>query len=107
MNEEFDFMKGEEAATFGMNIAADARRVMMWKFHANQWLQKQPRGREFTADNLIRDIGLPDEGPNRNNVVGAWFGAQSKAHRIEFANRMHKSSRVDRHVGVHRVWRVL
>jgi len=105
---EFDFVKGEEQATFGMNLAAEARRGLLFRVRANHWLSKQPPGRVFTADNMMREgVELPSEGANKNNAVGAWFGAQSKAGRIEFTGRMKKSSRVDRHVGLQREWRVL
>jgi len=79
----------------------------MWKSDAGVWLDSQPSGTHFTCDDLTRAIGLPDQGANRNNVVGAWINGQARTGRIMFAQRMRKSSRVDRHVGLQRVWVVV
>jgi hypothetical protein len=87
-----------------MRLALQADRVGLWKVEAAIWLDRLPSGRVFTADDMIREIGVPGEGPNRNNVVGAVFSAASKQGRIRFAGRMRKSARVTRHGNVQRVW---
>ena len=80
-------------------------RVSQWKVDATAWLESQWAGVEFTADDLVSVVGLPDEGINRNNVVGAWMSGQSKAGRIIWTGRFRKSARVVRHGNQQRVWR--
>lgn len=87
-----------------MELATQANRVQEWKHMAERWIGSKPPGWEFSADDLIYAIGVPDEGANKNNIVGAWFNAKSKARIITFTGRMKKSSRVSRHTGLTRVW---
>ena len=95
----------EAARAFGEGLAFGADRVQVWKTDAAFWLRGRLPGDEFTADDLVTAIGLPDRGPGRNNVVGAWFSAQSKAGRIEWTGRFAKSARVIGHRNLQRVWR--
>jgi hypothetical protein len=102
---EFDFMRGFEKAHNGMEQANTSPRIVDWALKARDFYKELPTGTEFSADDLTRKCGLPDSGPNRNNVVGAWFSALAKESRIRFTGRMRKSERVDRHVGLQRIWR--
>lgn len=96
----------ERAADAGMEQALHAERVQLWKQQAERWLDEQPQGRLFTADDLVGDVGLPDVGQGRNNVVGAWTNAQQRRRRIEFTGRLDKSRRVEGHGNLQRLWRV-
>lgn len=101
-----DATAAEIAGEEGMAQADQAERVQEWKDEAERWLGGRSRDSEITADDLIADIGLPDIGPSRNNVVGAWFAGQAKRGRLAFAGRLRKSERVIRHGNLQRVWRV-
>jgi hypothetical protein len=101
-----DAPAAREAATDGMEKALRAERVALWKLEADHWLSEQASGYEITADDIVRAVGLPDAGPARNNVVGAWFGAKSKAGVIVFAGKLRKSQRVIGHGNLLRVWKV-
>ena len=93
-----------EAANQGMAQAWKADRVQEWKIRAGAWLEDLPSGSEFVSDDLVADVGLPDLGPNRNNVVGAFFSGQAKRGSIRFAGRMRRSKRIIRHGNPQRVW---
>lgn len=100
----FDSVTGDQLAREGMAKADSADRVQLWKQDAARWFATVPVGAEFTADDLTKAIGVPDEGANRNNVVGAFFSGLARNQRIRFAGRMRKSARVTRHSNVQRVW---
>lgn len=97
----------QAAAEAGMEQALRAERVAAWKTDAARWIEAQPAGLLFTADDLVEAIGLPDTGPGRNNVVGAWIGSQRKQRRIEFTGELRTSRRVEGHGNLQRQWRVL
>lgn len=101
----FDPIAADLAAVDGMDRATHAERVQLWKAAARAWFMQLPHGAEVTADDLIREVGLPDIGPAKNNVVGAIFSAASKRRYIVFTGRMQKSERVIRHGNLQRVWR--
>ena len=96
----------EQAADQGMEQALRAQRVADWKQRAAWWLQGRSDGSVFTADDLVAAVGLPDTGPARNNVVGAWISAQAKTGLIEFTGELVKSRRVEGHGNLQRRWRV-
>jgi hypothetical protein len=100
----FDRERSELEAQVGMNQASQAERVRLWKMFAASWFDNLSRGDRVTSDDLIRLIGLPDSGPNRNNVIGAIFGAAARTGKIRFTGEMRKSERIARHVGLQRVW---
>lgn len=106
MTAQFDFVSGKWEAENGMELALESNRVQEWKEHAERWMMSKPCGFEFTADDLIYAIGVPSEGANKNNVVGAWFNAKSKSKAIFWTGRVKHSSRVSRHTGLHRVWTI-
>jgi hypothetical protein len=103
----FDAPAAIAAGERGMQEALRAERVANWRLDADSWLEQQWSGKEFTADDLTAVIGLPDEGVYRNNSVGAWFGAKSKAHVISWTGRFRRSARVIGHGNPQRVWRVM
>lgn len=96
----------EAAADAGMEEALRAERIARWKEQAEWWLEQQEPGFIFTADDLVADIGLPDHGAARNNVVGAWINAQARHRKIEFSGELRKSRREAGHGNLQRVWRV-
>lgn len=101
----FDRARALQEAVDGMEKASKAERVQVWKANAAEWLGQLHYGVEFTADDLVRAIGLPDSGVARNNVVGALFSAASKRGTIMFTGRFRKSERVIGHGNLQRVWR--
>lgn len=102
--EQGDFWRGEAEKVNGMNRAAGADHVQEWKGDAWAWFYSLPVGTVFTGDDLRKRIGVPDEGVNRNNAVGAFIGGLANAHRVRFTGRFVKSSAVSRHTGIHREW---
>lgn len=103
----FDAVEAKRLADEGMERARRAHRVTIWKLEADAWLATLAPGTVFTADELVAAVGLPDIGPTRNNVVGAWFSAKSKSGQLRFENRMRKSKRPERHGNANRVWSVV
>jgi hypothetical protein len=101
---DFDFKEGKNKGDKGMSEAARAGRVIRWNADAGRWFMLLPVGTEFSADDLVRAVGLPDEGANRNNVVGAFFNGLAKSRFIKWTGKTIKSQRVDRHTGMNRVW---
>lgn len=102
----FDAFAAEDAKQTGMELADQAPRVRNWKAAAAKWLSEQQAGRIFTADDLVAEIGLPDEGKDRNNAVGAWVAGMSASGRIVFTGKFRPSERVIRHRNSQRVWKV-
>lgn len=102
---ERDSEAAREAAEEGMARARRAARVQFWKTEAAAWLASLTPGAEVVADDLVSEIGLPDAGPARNNVVGAWFSAQAKTGRLVWTGKFRKSQRVVGHSNLQRVWR--
>ncbi len=101
----FSVADAQAARESGIADAYSADRVQDWKRQADAWLHLCRPGEEFSADDLVAGVGLPDEGPNRNNVVGAWVNAQKTAGRIVWTGRFGYSARVVRHRNPQRVWR--
>lgn len=102
----FDAVLARAEAEEGMALADAAARVQAWKSAANFWLRSVDAGSELSADDLVAAIGLPDEGTNRNNVVGALFSSWSKAGLIDYVGQR-RSERVERHGNRQSVWRKL
>lgn len=90
----------------GMALALGAARTTEWKARALAWLDQQPDGVTLTADRLVAAVGLADETSEstRNNVVGAWMAAQSKAGRIRWTGTFATSERRAGHGNLQRVW---
>jgi hypothetical protein len=104
MEEQFDFFRGEAQKVNGMNRAANASHVQEWKGEAWAWFYQLPVGTVFTGDDIRKRIGTPDEGMNRNNVMGAFISGLAAERRIRFTGRTVKSSAVSRHTGTQREW---
>lgn len=102
--DEWSKRKADDAAREGMSKALRAERVQLWKTLAGDELEQMDSGTTFTADDLVAVIGLPDVGPGRNNVVGAWINGRSKKGEIAFTGSLRKSERVARHGNLQRVW---
>jgi hypothetical protein len=101
-----DVALAEAAADQGMAQALRAERVQAWKEAAGYWLFDLPPGHTFVADDLVAVVGLPDSGPGKNNVVGAWISAQAKAGRIVWTGEYRKSARVVGHGNRIMEWRL-
>jgi hypothetical protein len=97
----------DAAAASGMDQALHTERNRVWKLQAEAWLDEQLQGSLFTADDLQAAIGKPEpDGQGRSGAAGAWLNTQSRRRRIEFTGRMSKSSRVEGHGNMQRLWRV-
>jgi predicted nucleic acid-binding Zn-ribbon protein len=101
---EFDKDASAARAEAGMEQARQAERVQLWKSAAENWMISLPPGTVFHADDMAAVIGVPDAGPNRNNVIGGIFSAAATRGLIRWTGETRKSERVDRHVGLQRVW---
>lgn len=105
----FDPAEAERLAAEGMARAWRAERVAEWKWAAGEWLARLRPGTEISADDLTAAVGLPDvpeEGADRNNVIGAFFRAQARRGRLVSTGTYRKSKRAERHGAMARVWRV-
>lgn len=100
----FDADAARRAAEEGMRRAENADRVAQWKSGALMWVMQRQYGDRFTADDLVRELGLPEPGAKTNNVVGAIFSKLSKQGVIVFTGQFKKSKRVIRHGNLQRVW---
>lgn len=95
------------AAEAGMDEALHAERNRIWTLQAEAWLDEQPQGSLFTADDLQAAIGKPEPDKNgRSGAAGAWINAQARRRRIESTGRKSKSRRVEGHGNEQTLWRV-
>ena len=101
---EFNFGEANKKADEGMDKASAATRNFEWQHDAGRWFMSLPVGTELTADDLTKAVGLPDQGQNRNNVVGAFFNGLAEMKLIQWTGKTVKSQRIDRHTGMIRVW---
>jgi hypothetical protein len=95
----------DQARDAGMAQAIRAQRVQLWKQTAELWVACLLPGMEFTADDLVREVGKPDEGDHRANAIGALISAWSKRGVIEWVGTFRKSERVEGHGNLQRLWR--
>lgn len=101
----FDIARGERAKEAGMSRAGSSYRVSVWKQDALGVIYDLAvTGDPFTADDVIRVVGLPDTGTNRNNVVGAVFSAAAKRGWIRNTGTYRKTKRAISHGRVVVVW---
>ena len=98
-------VKAKVAAQSGMARAFNAPDVEEWKQRADAWLATQS-GKVVTSDDLVAAIGHPSEGPEQNNVVGAWWSAKARTGAITHVGYT-KSERVIRHGNSVREWEVV
>lgn len=105
-SDAFDGPRAQAERERGQAAAMEADRVQEWKARANAELERlAAAGRVFTADHLIGAVGVPDVGANRNNVIGAVFGAASRRRLIEKTGRTVASARVATHGHMINEWR--
>lgn len=97
--------QSEDLGHVGMDEAESAARVEGWIAMATAWVASLPAGTELHADSLTAAVGLPSFGPDRNNVLGAFFRSQAHAGRIEDTGRVRASERVARRGSKSTVWR--
>jgi hypothetical protein len=101
----FDLPLGEELARRGMAQAASSERAWVWGRDAEAAIrQLAASGVPFTADDLIRLVGLPSWGVNRNNAVGALFTSAAKRGLIVRTGHYRKSRRALSHGRMIAVW---
>lgn len=105
MSDEFDFGEAKRQRDEGMSNAKLNRSTIAWQHDAGRWFMLLPIGTVFTLDDAIRAVGLPNEGANKNNVVGAWINGLARAKFIEWTGNIVKSERVTRHAGQSKEWR--
>ena len=91
-----DFLKES-----GMAQALEAKPD--WSALADEWFANLPEGTEFTSEDLVSAIGLPDYStPNNNNAVGAKMsGFARKSQEVGFR----KTVRVISHSRRIVIWR--
>ena len=93
---------GDYLAITGMELALSAKSE--WSVQADKWLASLPAGAEFTSEDLIQAIGLPDRSElNTNNAVGAKIRAwaSSSTSRVGYQ----KTTRIKSHSRVIAIWR--
>jgi hypothetical protein len=101
---EFNFGEGERRRDEGMAQARGRQSNFEFNHGASQFYFSLKVGDVFTPDDVVRHAGLPDEGLNKNNAVGAWINAMAKAGFIKWTGRLVKSERVHRHAGSNKEW---
>lgn len=99
----FDLAAGKDRRDTGQALAlavvADA-----WRGGAEYWVHALPPGTLFTADDLVREVGLPHGATkvNGNNAVGALFASLARrqppvirnTHTYQQSQRTHNRARV-------------
>jgi hypothetical protein len=103
-NEEFDFKEGERRRDEGMSRTRGSQGNFGFNYAASQFFFALKVGDVFTPDDVVRYAGLPDEGINKNNAVGAWISGLAHGGFIRWTGRTVKSERVDRHAGSNKEW---
>lgn len=102
----FDHKKAMEARRAAQALAE--AQLVQWKIDAAQWVTDQGIGAEFTADDLVDNVGLPSytDGRPNNNGIGAFFSGLSRRGIITKVGWT-TSSRVSNHGSDLRLWRVV
>lgn len=104
MSDWFDNDESKRRRDDGMAKAKQNRSTFEWQHDAQLEYFNWPLGFVFTPDFLVSRIGLPSEGANKNNVVGAWINGMAKAGFIVWTGNTVKSQRVKRHAGEAKEW---
>lgn len=96
--------EGRERKREGQERAASVHREWLDEAHAVA-IDLASRG-EFTADDVIAQVGLPcgKVSANENNVVGRLFSGLARGKQIEWTGRMVQSSRSENNAADLRVW---
>ena len=104
MDELFNLPSGRRLRDAGMARTRGRQGNMEFNHSASQFFFGLKIGDVFTPDDLVRYAGLPDEGINKNNAVGAWINGMANSGFIRWTGRTVKSERVDRHAGMNKEW---
>lgn len=91
----------EEHAKEAAIAAAWSNTDKDWATKATTWIHARPDGYQFTADDLISDIGLPEW--ISTNAIGALFSKMAKQHVIT-AIGYTRATRMSSHGRVLRIW---
>jgi len=102
--DEFDLGEGKHRRDEGMARVRGRQSNFEFNHAASQFFFGLKVGDVFTPDDVVRYAGLPDEGANRNNAVGAWINGMAKSRFIEWTGRLVKSERANRHAGNNKEW---
>jgi hypothetical protein len=78
------------------------RRDHGWWAEATRWIDRQPVGLRFTADDLIDAIGLPHGSPNQVGAIIRTWAVQDITEPVGYAEATRQSS----HGRVLRIWQV-
>src|SRR5262245_38432452 len=100
----FDLNEGRRRRDEGTARSRGNQGNVEFNHAAQQFFFGLKVGDTFTPDDLVAYAGLPDEGPNQNNAVGAWINGMAKAKFIRWTGRTVKSERVGRHAGTNKEW---
>jgi len=101
----FDLELGQRAKSAGQRLAEYADRAWPWTGRAERAIRELAElGTPFTADDLIRKVGLPSSGPNNNNAVGSVFSSAAKRGLIERTGHYRQSRRALAHGRMIAVW---
>jgi len=82
---------------------ARVKRDPVWRDQAARWINEQPIGRRFTADDLTDAIGLPHGSANQVGAQIRTWGVQDRTKPIGYAEAQRHSS----HGRVLRIWQVI
>jgi hypothetical protein len=105
MSTTFDLAAAESAKAEGIQTAL--RGDEDWRARADQQINLfVEHGVEFSADDLVEAIGLPNDcDQNANNIVGSVFNTAARRKIIEGTGVRVKSRRVEGHARRIDVWR--
>lgn len=78
------------------------RRDPAWWAEATRWLDRQPVGLTFTADDLTQAVGLPDGSSNQVGAIVRTWAVQDLIEPIGYT----ESTRLSNHGRVLRIWQV-
>lgn len=85
----FDYDAGLALAEKGCDDALSVQ--VAWSLAADDWLAQLDPGEQFTADDLVAAVGLPD---GSHNAVGAWVRGSAAGGRIADSGTVRKATRV-------------
>jgi hypothetical protein len=101
---EFDFGEAERLRDEGMAKVRGRQSNFGFNHAASQFFFSLKVGDIFTPDDVVAYAGLPDEGLNKNNAIGAWINGLAQSGFIRWTGRTVKSQRVHRHAGSNKEW---
>lgn len=78
------------------------KRDHAWWTEAARWLDRQPIGLEFTADDLVESVGLPHGSPNQVGAIVRTWAVSDLIAPVGYTEAKRHTS----HGRVLRIWRV-